>query len=168
MNQYFVSSRFRRVGTGAAGALLLVTALAACGSSDTAGSTSGTSAPAATTAGGAAASGTLTAADQSGDGTTLTVASVDLQGVDGGWIAVHSDLGGKPGPVVGTVKVPKGSSADVKVTLDSKVATGSYWPMLHVDDHTVGTYEFPKVAGADLPVKSGADIVMKKITLTVG
>jgi hypothetical protein len=36
--------------------------------------------------------------------------------------------------------------------------------MLHVDAGTVGTYEFP---GPDGPVKSGADIVMKKITLTV-
>ena len=55
----------------------------------------------------------------------------------------------------------------IKVTLDRKVGTGAYWPMLHVDDHTIGTYEFPKTAGADLPVKSGSDIVMKKITLTV-
>ena len=40
--------------------------------------------------------------------------------------------------------------------------------MPHVDDHALGSYEFPKVAGADLPVKSGGDIVMKRLTLTVG
>ncbi len=64
-------------------------------------------------------------------------------------------------------QIKKGATTDLKVTLDKKVTTGAYWPMLHVDDHTLGTYEFPKTAGADLPVKSGADIVMKKITLTV-
>ncbi len=39
--------------------------------------------------------------------------------------------------------------------------------LLHADDHAIGTYEFPKVAGADLPVKDGEQVVMKKITLTV-
>ena len=37
--------------------------------------------------------------------------------------------------------------------------------MLHLDAGTIGTYEFP---GVDGPVKSGSDIVMKKITVTVG
>ncbi len=162
-----------RTALAGLGALLLAGGLAACGSSDTASSTP-SSAPAATTgstAGSGApasvASGTLTAADQTGDGSTLKVASVDLKGADGGWVAVHVDLAGKPGPVVGVAQVKKGATTNVTVTLDKKVATGAFWPMLHVDDHTVGSYEFPKVPGADLPVKDGSDIVMKKITLTV-
>ena len=164
-----------RTVIGTAGAAALLLGLAACGSSTTATtptptpSSPTTSAPASSTAsaGTAIATGTLSAVDQTGDGTTLTVANVDLRGVDAGWIAVHSDLAGKPGPVVGEVQVKKGDTPNVKVTLDNKVATGAYWPMLHVDDHAVGTYEFPKVPGADLPVKSGSDIVMQKITLTV-
>lgn len=157
-----------RFTIGIAGALLLVTSLAACGSSNKASTTSGNSpAYSSPPTSGPIASGTLSAADQSGDGTTLTVADVNLQGVDGGWIAVHTDLGGKPGPVVGVIHITKGVTSAIKVTLDRKVGTGAYWPMLHVDDHTIGTYEFPKTAGADLPVKSGSDIVMKKITLTV-
>jgi len=164
-----------RTVIGTAGAAVLLLGLAACGS----GSSSSTATPApsspptsasassSASAGTAIATGTLSAVDQTGDGTTLTVANVDLKGVDAGWIAVHSDLAGKPGPVVGQVQVKKGDTPNVKVTLDNKVATGAYWPMLHVDDHAVGTYEFPKVPGADLPVKSGSDIVMQKITLTV-
>jgi hypothetical protein len=54
---------------------------------------------------------------------------------------------------------------NVVVTLDAPVTTGALWPMLHLDAGTIGTYEFP---GVDGPVKSGSDIVMKKITVTVG
>ena len=69
-------------------------------------------------------------------------------------------------PVVGHAAIPEGDSKDVVITLDTPVATGvSLWPMLHTDAGTIGTYEFP---GPDGPVKNGADIVMKKITVTVG
>lgn len=169
------ATRTLRTSLGAAGALVLLVGLAACGSSDTAspatttttpGSSPAASAPAAGPA--AIAGGTLSAADQSGDGTSLSVSSVNLTGAAGGWVAVHRDLDGKPGPVVGVVQVKQGSTTDVEVALDKAVTTGAFWPMLHVDDSTLGTYEFPGKAGADLPVTSGADIVMKKITLTVG
>lgn len=166
-----------RTVIGTAGAAVLLLGLAACGSGSSSSSSTATPAPSSpptsasasssASASTAIATGTLSAVDQTGDGTTLTVANVDLRGVDAGWIAVHSDLAGKPGPVVGQVQVKKGATPNVKVTLDKKVATGAFWPMLHVDDHAVGTYEFPKVPGADLPVKSGSDIVMQKITLTV-
>ena len=36
--------------------------------------------------------------------------------------------------------------------------------MLHLDAGKIGAYEFP---GPDVPVKSGSEIVMKRITLTV-
>jgi len=39
--------------------------------------------------------------------------------------------------------------------------------MLHVDDHAVGPYEFPTVAGADLPAVSNGMVVMRKLTVTV-
>jgi hypothetical protein len=94
----------------------------------------------------------------------LTVKSVTINGA-AGFIAIHQDADGAPGPVVGHVAIPEGDSSNVVVKLDSKVATGAFWPMLHLDAGTKGTYEFP---GPDGPVKSGSDIVMKKITLTVG
>ncbi len=157
------TTRSTIVGIAALSALLL----GACGSDKkttstptavtTAAGASGTAAP------GAAVTGSLDAADQTGDGSSITVKSVNITG-SAGFIAIHADASGQPGPVVGHVAIPEGDSSDVVVTLDAKSPTGAYWPMLHVDAGTPGTYEFP---GPDGPVKSGADIVMKKITLTV-
>ncbi len=116
----------------------------------------------------AAASGTLDAANQSSDGKSVVVASVSIDAAGkGGWIALHTDVGGKPGPVKYFVAVPAGASTKVVVPTPEGIPSGDYWPMLHVDDHTVGTYEFPKVADADLPAMSGGKVVMKKITVTV-
>ncbi len=157
------TTRSTIVGIAALSAMLL----GACGSDK---KTTSTPAPvtaaagaSATAAPGAAVTGSLDAADQSGDGTSITVKSVNITGSTG-FIAIHTDAGGQPGPVVGHVAIPEGDSSDVVVPLDAKSPTGAYWPMLHVDAGTVGTYEFP---GPDGPVKSGSDIVMKKITLTV-
>jgi len=161
------------------------TALSACGSSGSsappAAAPSSSSAPSssaaatsAATSGSssssapAAASGTMDAANQSGDGKSVTVASVSLDaGGKGGWIALHTDVSGKPGPVKYFVAVPAGASSKVVIPTPEGIPTGDYWPMLHVDDHAVGTYEFPKVAGADLPAMSNGMVVMKKITVTV-
>ena len=157
-----ISTRSTIVSIAALSALML----GACGSDKKT-----TSTPAVTTAAGASATaapgaaitGSLDAADQTGDGTSITVKSVNITG-SGGFIAIHADASGGPGPVVGHVAIPEGDSSDVVVPLDAKSPTGAYWPMLHLDAGTIGTYEFP---GPDGPVKSGADIVMKKITLTV-
>ncbi len=164
-------TRYSIVGLAVVG---LVT-LGACGSDDDSSSSAtaapaGTAAPAAPAgtaapAGSAAAAvtGSIDVADQSSDGTTITVDAVNITG-SGGFIAVHADADGSPGPVVGHAAIPEGDSSAVVITLDAPVTTGAFWPMLHLDAGIVGTYEFP---GADVPVKSGADVVMKKITLTV-
>ncbi len=115
-----------------------------------------------------AATGTLTAVNQTSTGMSLTVADVTLGGTAQGWVAVHLDVAGKPGPVVGEAAVKKGNTKNVVVHFTHAVKTGAFWPMLHVDDHVIGVYEFPKVKGADLPVIVGSAVVMKKITLTVG
>ncbi len=147
-------------------AIVGVFLLGACGSDDS--SSSSTAAPAGTAApGGTAAaatvSGSIDVADQSSDGTTITVDAVNITGA-AGFIAVHQDADGAPGPVVGHAAIPEGDSSAVVITLDAPVTTGSFWPMLHLDAGAIGTYEFP---GPDGPVKSGSDIVMKQITLTV-
>ena len=133
-----------------------------------------TSAPAAASSGAAsaaaapAATGTLTTVDQNSDGKSVAVASVDLKGGGkGGWIALHSDLNGKPGPAKYFVAVPDGASSNVTIPTPDGIPTGAYWPMLHIDDKVIGTYEFPQVAGADLPAMANGMIVMKKITVTV-
>lgn len=150
-----------------------VAGLSACGAStgSTAATPSAAAAPttaAAASSAAATATGTLDAADQTSDGKSVKVASVDLQaGGNGGWIALHQDLNGKPGPVKYFVAVPAGASTNVSIPTPGGIATGAYWPMLHVDDSVIGTYEFPQTAGADLPAKADAMIVMKKITVTV-
>ena len=147
--------------------VLSLVVLGACGSDSK--SSSATAAPAASAAptGSAApatVTGSLDAADQTGDGKTISVSAVNISG-SSGFIAIHQDADGAPGPVVGHVAIPEGDSSDVVVTLDAPITTGAFWPMLHLDAGTIGTYEFP---GVDGPVKSGSDIVMKKITVTVG
>jgi len=115
-----------------------------------------------------AATGTLSAADQVSNGKSVMVASVDLQASGkGGWVALHADLNGKPGPVKYEVAVPAGASTNVTIPTPGGIPTGAYWPMLHVDDHTIGTYEFPQTPGADLPAMANGMVVMKKIMVTV-
>jgi hypothetical protein len=68
-----------------------------------------------------------------------------------GWIVIHSDNAGKPGPVVGYAAVRSGENLNVVVAVDAKKATPVLYAMLHVDEGVVGGYEFP---GADKPTMS--------------
>lgn len=116
----------------------------------------------------AAATGTLKAANQTSDGKSVAVASVKLDAAGkGGWVALHADANGKPGPVIYFVAVPAGSSSKVVIPTPKGIKSGDYWPMLHVDDHVKGTYEFPKVPKADLPAMDNGMVAMQKITVTV-
>lgn len=159
-----MSLRTRTLSAAAIGACLV--GLTACGAATT---PAAPAAPASAAAAPATATGTLDAADQTSDGKSVTVSAVDIEaGGMGGWIALHQDMGGKPGPVKYWVAVPAGKSTNVMIPTSGGITTGAYWPMLHVDDHVIGTYEFPQTAGADLPAKADAMIVMKKIQVTVG
>lgn len=83
-----------------------------------------------------------------------------------GWVVIHADDDGAPGPVIGYAAVPAGISATVEVTVDPEQVTPVLHPMLHVDAGVEGTYEFP---GADVPVTVGDAIVMVPINVpTVG
>lgn len=131
-------------------ALILV--VAACGGSD---ATDTTSAPEETTATTAVAETTTTAPpgpatapaevvfeDQESDGTEIVVASVTLPSP--GFIGVHGNDGGAPGPVVGhSDLLPAGTSTDVTVTLDTPLeSTDLLFPMAHIDVNENGEYEF--------------------------
>jgi hypothetical protein len=145
-----------------------VTALAFAGCAETDDTGQPTTAPEETEAP-PETSGSIDVADQTSDGTTITVASVTIEGATG-FIAVHTDQDGKPGPVAGHAPIEEGTTTDVVVTLDGAVETGSYWPMLHYDAGEIGTYEFDPSqvdSGPDQPVTDGGKPVMKQITLTV-
>lgn len=108
--------------------------------------------------------GCLSAADQISDGTSVTVADVDIHNGHG-WIVLHTDDGGEPGPRIGVVSVRQGRSTQVSVPVTGRMTTGNYWPMLHVDAGVEGAYEFP--AGPDEPVVDSQGMVMKLIHVTV-
>jgi hypothetical protein len=107
----------------------------------------------------------IEAADQSGDGTTVVVASVTLP--EGGFVAVHSDANGAPGPVIGVSDLlDPGTSTDVEITFDTPLeADAVVYPMAHVDANANGEYNFP---GPDVPaVDSEGNVVMVPLNYTV-
>ncbi len=131
-------------------------------STPTATSTGVTTTPTAT--GTPAASAAIEAEDQESDGITVVIASVTLP--DGGFVVIHSDQAGAPGPVVGhSDALPAGTSTDVEVTLGQPLTeSATVWPMAHIDDGN-GTYEFP---GPDVPATDAeGKVVVLPIEVTV-
>lgn len=108
--------------------------------------------------------GAMTVSDQTGDGTSVVVGSATISGADG-FVVVHADADGSPGPVLGHVAIDEGTSTNVRVTLDTPLtADATVWPMLHVDAGVLGTYEFP---GADGPVTDADGVVVRPLAYTV-
>ena len=93
--------------------------------------------------------------DQAVKNGTVTVARVVA--FEPGWIVIHADKGGKPGPILGKTQVKPGENLNVVVSIDAAKATPRLHAMLHVDRGTAGTFEFP--GGADVPVKVGGKVV---------
>jgi len=81
-----------------------------------------------------------------------------------GWIVIHADADGEPGPVIGYSAVPGGISANVKVEVDPAGLTDTLFAMLHEDAGEVGTYEFPD--GPDVPVLVRDKVVVKPFQVT--
>jgi hypothetical protein len=82
---------------------------------------------------------------------TVTARSILSEGL--GWLVIHSDGGGSPGPVAGYAQVQPGINTNVVVELDPAMVTPVLFPMLHVDTGVEGEYEFGTVEGADGPVR---------------
>jgi hypothetical protein len=107
------------------------------------------------------ASPSLSVADQAVKDDTVVIASATSDGP--GWIAIHIDNNGSPGPVVGHAAVKDGLNTNVVVGIDPYRATPRLQAMLHVDKGQVGVYEFP---GADVPVVSGGMMVSPAFTVS--
>ncbi len=110
-----------------------------------------------TTASPSAAAASVMVGDQSVAGGSVTVQEARLDRP--GWIVIHIEADGKPGPVIGYAAIPAGTSRDVRVSIEASKATPALFAMLHYDEGTSGAYEFP---GADVPVKVGEQIVMMR------
>ena len=90
--------------------------------------------------------------DQVSDGTTIVVASVTMPSP--GFIGVHGNADGAPGPVIGhSALLPAGTSTNVVIVLDEPLTeTDLVWPMVHIDMDGNGVYEFfPPDVTIDLP-----------------
>jgi hypothetical protein len=102
--------------------------------------------------------------DQAPVNNAVVVAAAVIEA--GGWLVVHADENGAPGPVLGQAALQPGTTAGVVVPLAGDGLTAVVWPMLHVDDNTVGTYEFGTVEGADAPVVVNDQVATWPINLT--
>lgn len=104
----------------------------------------------------------VTASDQAAENGTVTIDSVTA--AEAGWIVIHADADGGPGPVIGQAPVIVGFNPEVAVEIDLSQATPTLYAMLHVDAGTAGAYEFP---GDDAPVFDADDnVVLDPFTLT--
>lgn len=98
----------------------------------------------------------VSAGDQAIVDGTVTIDSATMTG-GRGWVTIHAEADGAPGPVIGQTAIPEGTSTNVVVNIDAAQATSKLFAMLHVDAGVVGAYEFP---GPDAPLKDGDAIVM--------
>jgi hypothetical protein len=105
----------------------------------------------------------IVAFDQQPIENTVIVAAAIL--AEGGWLVVHADASGQPGPVLGQAPLVPGTNPAVIVPLLAEGQTPVLWPMLHFDTNELGAYEFGQVEGADAPVAINEQIAMRPINL---
>ena len=103
----------------------------------------------------------VTVADQAVVDGSVTIAKVVSSGP--GWLVVHAQADGGPGPVLGQTAVADGENADVVVALNEEGLTDVLYAMLHTDAGTIGTYEFP---GDDGPVAVDGEVVTPAFNIT--
>lgn len=115
------------------------------------------------------AAASLSADEQSSDGSTIVVASISLPAP--GFIAVHADADGAPGAVIGNSDVlPAGESVDVTVTLDAPLTeTAMVFPMAHIDIDDDGIYTFePPDNAIDTPATTeSGDVAVIGVLINV-
>ncbi|HWL49436.1 MAG TPA: hypothetical protein VNT92_06125 [Acidimicrobiia bacterium] len=140
------------------------------GTTTTAAAAEATTTAGAETEGPASAPSSVTADAQESDGTTIVIASVTLPSA--GFIAIHGDAEGEPGPVVGhSDLLPAGDSTDVTVTLDEPLTeSGTLHPMVHIDINENGEYEFfPPDETIDTPgMDDAGGVAVIAVEMTVG
>ena len=73
-----------------------------------------------------------------------------------GWLVIHGDVRGQPGPILGKVPLNAGEFTDVPVVLIVPPKSEKLWAMLHVDEGKLGLYDF----GVDGPLEQGGSVVM--------
>ena len=92
-----------------------------------------------------------------GDSVLITALTLD----QAGYVVVHKDNDGKPGPVIGVSElIQPGVYRNYRVDIDVNQAGAAVFPMLHYDNGD-GVYEFP---GPDGPVTVESKVLVGKVT----
>lgn len=114
----------------------------------------------------------VTVAEQSGDGTTVTVPEATIQGSDG-WVAIHLDDGGMPlvPQTEGVAYIEEGTTQNVTVQLDQPVdSSQTLYAMIHTDNPADEAYNFPQTAMQEMPedppVMENGEVVVKPFEFT--
>ena len=94
-------------------------------------------------------------ADQSIEAGTVSIDEVISDGA--GWLVIHAQADGKPGPILGYSQVSDGVTKNLMVEIDADKATETLYAMLHTDAGEAGKWEFPD--GPDTPVKVDEKVV---------
>lgn len=81
-----------------------------------------------------------------------------------GFIVIHADDNGAPGPVIGYSAVEDGQNLNVAVSIDVEAATETLWAMLHEDTDATGEFDFPD---SDPPVEVEGEVVMASFSTAV-
>jgi len=102
--------------------------------------------------------------DQSIDSGSVTISKVTSDGP--GWLVVHAQAEGKPGPILGFSQVENGENIDVFVEIDTSSATETLYAMLHADLGIAGSFEFPD--GPDTPIIVDGNVVTPPFKVTAG
>jgi hypothetical protein len=73
-----------------------------------------------------------------------------------GWLVIHGDVRGQPGPILGKMPLNVGEYTNVSVVLIVPPKSEKLWAMLHVDEGKLGLYDF----AVDGPLEQGGSVVM--------
>jgi LPXTG-motif cell wall-anchored protein len=110
----------------------------------------------------------VTVSDQAIVDDTITVD--EIIAAQDGWAVVHTlDAQGRPvaNQVVGSTQVREGANTDVEIELTESFTPGDQLQvMLHIDEGTKGTLEFP--SGPDAPVAVDGQVVAGNFTVLEG
>ena len=81
---------------------------------------------------------------------------------EAGFVVIHADQDGAPGPVIGVSEpLDAGQTRNIFIELDGDFIDQKVWAMLHVDTGEAGVYEFGTVEGADGPVRVNESVVVE-------
>jgi hypothetical protein len=107
----------------------------------------------------------LKAAPQTSNGQAIVVDQVSFRGVDG-YVAIHANGGGAPGPVIGVSKLLKaGLTSHITVVLTKPLSSsGTVFAILHLEDNHNATFDYPH---ADQAATLDGRVVVVAIPVTV-